>query len=73
MIEGVQGRYFIAPALVLSYALGSWQRPASVGGSSTWALRLPWAALSAFAALSLWFLSQTLLARYPAWARIGWW
>jgi uncharacterized membrane protein len=73
MIEGVQGRYFIAPALVLAYALGDWPTPAaSETGSAFW----PWvqiAALIGFAAVSLWFLVPTLINRYPAWTHGGLW
>jgi hypothetical protein len=77
LIEGVQGRYFIAPALVWAYAAGAWLGPASAMGRSaarpTGALAgvLVVLALLVFAGLSMDFLAETLQARYPAWARGG--
>jgi uncharacterized membrane protein len=76
-IEGVQGRYFIAPALVLAYALGTWTDRAAVGGEGPGWNRI-WdalrgVALVAFGAASLWHLLSTLQARYPAWAVGGLW
>lgn len=56
-IEGVQGRYFIVPAIILAYALGAtlsprgWRWPA-------------WAAVLATSAVSVYVLITTLLARY---------
>ena len=84
LIEGVQGRYFIAPAMVAAYAFAAWPAPqgapirsAGAGGPSS--ARLPrmaelivtLLALGVFAVLSMGYLSETLQARYPAWARGG--
>jgi uncharacterized membrane protein len=56
-IRGVQGRYFIVPALMIAYALGATLAPRGP--------RWPgWVALSATAALSFYALIVTLLARY---------
>lgn len=56
-VDGVQGRYFIVPALVAAYALGAppGRRP---GGRVTGVL------VACFAAVSLWALGTALLARY---------
>lgn len=73
MVEGVQGRYFIAPALVLAYALGDGPAPAAAergGGLGPW---VQIAALIGFAAVSLWFLIPTLINRYPVWTHGGLW
>ena len=85
LIEGVQGRYFIAPALVAAYALGAWPGPTacqgrapvtSVGHTPQWAARavclaVATLALGLFAGLSMAYLLDTLQVRYPAWARGG--
>lgn len=87
LIEGVQGRYFIAPAIVAAYALAPWplspgrlkrqtatRKAGSVGAGDpgSWALPLVvLVAVGVYAAVSLGFLAETLLARYPAWARGG--
>jgi uncharacterized membrane protein len=56
-IEGVQGRYFIVPAIILAYATGASEAPKG------W--RWPaWSAVLATAAVSLYALIPTLLARY---------
>jgi hypothetical protein len=74
LIEGVQGRYFIAPALVLAYAAGAWLGPSDAAGyrAVTAAGALAWVlvvgALLTFAGLSMDYLAGTLQARYPAWA-----
>lgn len=85
LIEGVQGRYFIAPALLLSYAAVSrhgWR----VGGGLVDRLDAPdqhtaetipqrlltwtvWGLLVVFAWVSLDSLWSVLELRYPAWAR----
>jgi hypothetical protein len=80
-IEGVQGRYFIAPAIVMAYALGSWRASAAMAlrGNDPRGVGFPgWSplqalAVAAFALLSLWFLVPTLMMRYPAWAYGGLW
>lgn len=85
MIEGVQGRYFIAPAIVLAYALGTWPEepiatpaerrrgaPAMSTGPQTWPL-LQGLALAVFSAGSLWYLASTLMTRYPAWTHGSLW
>lgn len=80
-IEGVQGRYFIAPAMVLAFALGGWSGRGfgdvgddsiSAAGRSRWPT-LQTAGLIAFALASLWFLVPTLMARYPHWAASSLW
>lgn len=62
IIEGVQGRYFIVPALVIGYALS---------GSDTYQLpaRRPWAFWMAalLALVSLTALAQALIHRYHFW------
>lgn len=74
LIEGVQGRYFIAPALVLAYAAGAWLGPSDAAGhrarTPAWAFAwvLVVVALLTFAGLSMDYLAGTLQARYPAWA-----
>lgn len=56
-IQGVQGRYFVVPALTLAYALGATLRPRSP--------RWPgWALVCAMAAVSCYALLTTLLDRY---------
>lgn len=73
LIEGVQGRYFIAPALVAAFGLG-------VGGSSRLptprladrlVCAIPWLLVLLVGALSVMHLGPTLDARYPAWSRLG--
>lgn len=57
VVEGVQGRYFIVPAVMLAYAFGAWPS----------ARRQHWMQsllVAAFAAVSLWALVTTLLSRY---------
>lgn len=85
LIEGVQGRYFIAPALVAAYAVGAWPGPtgcssgpmgARAGLMAHWPARavclvVAILALGIFSTLSLDYLFDTLQARYPAWARGG--
>jgi uncharacterized membrane protein len=56
-IAGVQGRYFIVPAIMLAYAIGPTPRHRPMGGPT-------FALLAAFAAGSLYALVATLLARY---------
>ncbi len=85
MIEGVQGRYFIAPAIVLAYALGVWptamgtERPASrarpqQASMGSWVgPALQGFALAAFAGTSLWYLASTLMTRYPSWTHGSLW
>jgi hypothetical protein len=75
MIEGVQGRYFIAPALMVAYGLGRFERPASVGTSAQprWTMAANALAVASFGALSLFYLWPTLMARYPEWARSSLW
>jgi hypothetical protein len=75
MIEGVQGRYFIAPALMVAYGLGRFERPASVGTSAQprWTMASNALAVASFGALSLFYLWPTLMARYPEWARSSLW
>ena len=73
MIEGVQGRYLIAPALVMAYALGDGSEPQpseAAGGFWTW---IKIGALTGFGATSLNFLIPTLIGRYPAWSHGGLW
>jgi uncharacterized membrane protein len=57
LIEGVQGRYFIVPALGLAYAAA---RPAGAPRPPRW----PWALLAVYAAAALYALIGALLARY---------
>lgn len=89
LIEGVQGRYFIAPAIVAAYAFAPWPLPSggltraagmrqARGGRAQGAsgeprfARAVWlVAIGVFSVISLSFLAETLLARYPAWARGG--
>lgn len=69
LIEGVQGRYLLGPALLLSYAVGD-SGPPRRGlpwGVTGWVFSL------GFTGLSAWFLWHTLLARYPEWARGSLW
>jgi len=66
MVEGVQGRYFIAPALMLAYGVSGFNRPTRINASTS---ALQTVMLLAFGALSLYYLLPTLLERYPAWAR----
>lgn len=85
LIEGVQGRYFIAPALLLSYAAATpsdWQHE---GGSTAErparpdppGIKIPkrlltwaaWSLLIAYAWMSLDSLLSVLGQRYPEWAR----
>lgn len=59
LVQGVQGRYFLIPALMLAYALP--------GGSVTfagWHGRMRAGGVLAFAAFSLWALITTLASRY---------
>lgn len=71
LIEGVQGRYFIAPAIVAAYALGSWKRDAGPpSGFGPWQ-GVQTLVIMGFALVSVMFLAETLLNRYPAWARGG--
>jgi uncharacterized membrane protein len=59
LIEGVQGRYFVMPMVLLGYVLsGAAKAPARLQG------RLAALALSGFALCSLTALSVTLLSRY---------
>ncbi len=85
LVEGVQGRYFIAPALVAAYALGAWPGPTAChgrpSGTGVWqmpqwparavCLGVAFLALGVFLGLSMGYLLDTLQARYPAWARGG--
>ena len=60
IIQGVQGRYFIVPALLLGYVLaGHTQAPVPTPRQ-----RLELALVAAFAALALAALITTLLTRY---------
>lgn len=70
MIEGVQGRYFIAPALVLAYGLSDFNPPQNHAAVSKFHGAL---VLLCMAAVSLFYLGNTLLARYPGWARGSLW
>jgi uncharacterized membrane protein len=56
-VGGVQGRYFMVPALILAYAIGA-SPPDRRWNGAIWAL------LTAFAAASLYALVATVLARY---------
>jgi uncharacterized membrane protein len=56
-IAGVQGRYFVVPAIMLAYAIGATPRPRPMG-------RAAFMLLAAFAAVSLYALVATVLARY---------
>jgi hypothetical protein len=58
LVQGVQGRYFVVPALLLAYVL------AGLGPPSPWRLRLNLALAGGFGALSLGALTTTLLTRY---------
>ena len=65
-IEGVQGRYFLIPALALAWAwAGDGHRDASASTAARVLDRLRWAALAAYAAGSTWVLVVTLQARFP--------
>jgi uncharacterized membrane protein len=57
IVHGVQGRYFIVPAIIVAYAMGATVRPRG----SRWLGAL---VLCATAAVSLYALLVTLLARY---------
>jgi uncharacterized membrane protein len=56
-VEGVQGRYFVVPAMILAYAIGA----ASPGRPMRWPTL---ALLAGVATVSLYALVATLLARY---------
>jgi uncharacterized membrane protein len=57
VVEGVQGRYFIVPAIMLAYAIGAPTRRRPIQ-AATFTL------LAAFAGVSLYSLVTTMLARY---------
>jgi hypothetical protein len=90
LIEGVQGRYFITPAIVAAYAMAPWptissplKRQAAMlnkpqgrsAGAESTKLKVMSAtgliAIGVFSVISFNFLAETLLARYPSWARGG--
>ena len=56
-IEGIQGRYFIVPALAAAYALAP---PQGTPKPARW----PWAGVAVFGAVALYALIDTLLRRY---------
>jgi len=56
-VQGVQGRYFIVPALLAAYALGASAQQRRAPG-------LVGIIVAGFAVVSLWALGTTLLARY---------
>jgi uncharacterized membrane protein len=58
-VQGVQGRYFIGPALMLAYGIGAPQAAGSGWRRGVWAL-----SVGSFALGSLGALVATLLARY---------
>ena len=66
VIEGVQGRYFMLPALVLAFALGPAGNSAASGGRVVFSARSAagWLLLSLFALYSLTVTVETLAARY---------
>jgi uncharacterized membrane protein len=60
VVQGVQGRYFIVPAITVAYSIGATLSP---WGARAW--RWPgWLALCATAGLSFYALIVTILARY---------
>jgi hypothetical protein len=64
MINGVQGRYFFVPALMLAYA---WQHPRHELGF--WQQRISGLGLWSFIAFNSIVLTSTLQQRYPStWA-----
>lgn len=59
LVQGVQGRYFLVPSLMVAYALS--------GSKLSWVGWAPWVrfgVVMGFAALSIWALIVTLLSRY---------
>lgn len=56
-VEGIQGRYFIVPALALAYALAPAPGPRR-------AARWPWAVAALFTGVALYALIATILGRY---------
>ena len=61
LVEGIQGRYFLIPALLLGYATSPRTRTNDVKVS-----RLALTSLVFFLGYSIWCLQQTLMFRYPA-------
>lgn len=59
LISGVQGRYFIIPAMIIAFSLGQPQE-----AKSAWVAKIEPAAFSAVFAVSFFFLFETLQDRY---------